>query len=376
MSDTLLVLNAGSSSVKFQLFDLTELELLIRGEAEHIGAKPILSVTDTATGEVSEQALDPLATQEGAISAILACVAMQKQTGRIKAVVHRVMHGGADYVKAVLLNRTIQQDLAALAALAPLHQPHNLAAIDIVERVLGEDRSTPVLQIACFDTAFHAGHDRLFSEFALSASVRNKGVRRYGFHGLSYAWIAKVLASDHPECSKGRVLVAHLGSGASLCAMRDGRSIDTTMSLTALDGLAMGTRCGAVDPGAILYMIRDLGMSVEMVEQACYHESGLLGLSGVSDDVAILQGRTDAASIFALDYFSLKVAQFAAMMATSMGGIETVVFTGGIGEHAEAVRQSVMSRLAYLGDLEVLVIPANEERLMAIEAKALLEALV
>lgn len=376
MSDTLLVLNAGSSSVKFQLFDLAGLELLIRGEAAHIGAHPILNFTNLATSETVEQALERATMQEGAISAILTGLTMQRQTGPIKAVAHRVMHGGAGYIKPVLLNRNIRDDLDTLSPLAPLHQPHNLAAIDIVEKVFGAYPSTPLVQIACFDTAFHAGHGRLFSQFALSAVLRNQGIRRYGFHGLSYAWIARILASDHANLFPGRVLVAHLGSGASLCAMRNGESIDTTMSMTALDGLAMGTRCGAVDPGAILYMIRDLGMSVEAVEQACYHDSGLLGLSGVSDDVALLEGLTDENSTFALDFFSLKVAQFAAMMATSMGGIDTVVFTGGIGEHAESVRQAVMSRLAYLGDLDVLVIPANEERMMAIEAKALLEMLV
>ena len=374
MGDTLLVLNAGSSSVKFQLFDDKSLDLLANGEVAHLGARPSFTATNLVTQETNVRALTPQATPELAISTIVRFIEADESVWRLKAVVHRIVHGGEFYVRPVVVTRQVLADLEKLSSLAPLHQPHNLAAIGIVDTLLKAGRSAPMPQVACFDTAFHAGHAPLFTSFALGAEVRDRGVRRYGFHGLSYEWIARALAADHPELSAKRVVVAHLGSGASLCAMRDGKSIDTTMSLTALDGLAMGTRCGALDPGAVIYMLRDLGMEVGEVEQALYNRSGLLGLSGISNDVEVLLKSSDPRAVFALDYFVLKVAQYAAMMAVSLGGLDAIVFTGGIGEHAAAVRDAVMARLTFCGDVGVLVIPANEERLMAVEAQALLDA--
>ena len=374
MGDTLLVLNAGSSSVKFQLFDDKSLDLLANGEVAHLGARPSFTATNLVTQETNVRALTPQATPELAISTIVRFIEADESVWRLKAVVHRIVHGGEFYVRPVVVTRQVLADLEKLSSLAPLHQPHNLAAIGIVDTLLKAGRSAPMPQVACFDTAFHAGHAPLFTSFALGAEVRDRGVRRYGFHGLSYEWIARALAADHPELSAKRVVVAHLGSGASLCAMKDGKSIDTTMSLTALDGLAMGTRCGALDPGAVIYMLRDLGMEVGEVEQALYNRSGLLGLSGISNDVEVLLKSSDPRAVFALDYFVLKVAQYAAMMAVSLGGLDAIVFTGGIGEHAAAVRDAVMARLTFCGDVGVLVIPANEERLMAVEAQALLDA--
>ena len=374
MGDTLLVLNAGSSSVKFQLFGDTRLDLLAKGEVAHLGAQPTFTVQTLATQETYVQALQPEATQELAISSIVRFVEAHENAWRLKAVVHRVVHGGELYIRPALVTEHVLADLEKLSSLAPLHQPHNLAAIGIIDALVNAGRSRPMPQVACFDTAFHAGHAPLFTSFALNAELRDRGVRRYGFHGLSYEWITRVLATDYPELSTKRVVAAHLGSGASLCAMKAGKSIDTTMSLTALDGLAMGTRCGALDPGAVIYMVRDLGMGVDEVEQALYNRSGLLGLSGISNDVEVLLQRSDPRAVFALDYFALKVAQYAAMMAVSLGGIDAVVFTGGIGEHAPSIRDAVMARLAFLGDVRTLVIPANEERLMAVEAKALLDA--
>lgn len=374
MGDTLLVLNAGSSSVKFQLFDDSSLGLLAKGEVAHLGGQPTFTAQTLATQETHVQALQPQATQELAISSIVRFVEARDNTWRLKAVVHRIVHGGELYVRPVLITPHVLADLEKLSSLAPLHQPHNLAAIDIIDGLLKAGGSAPMPQVACFDTAFHAGHAPLFTSFALGAELRDLGIRRYGFHGLSYEWIARVLATDYPELSAKRVVAAHLGSGASLCAMTGGKSIDTTMSLTALDGLAMGTRCGALDPGAVIYMLRDLGMDVGEVEQALYNRSGLLGLSGISNDVEVLLKSADPRAVFALDYFALKVAQYAAMMAVSLGGLDAVVFTGGIGEHAPSVRDAVMARLAFGGDVRVLVIPANEERLMAVEAKALLGA--
>ena len=374
MGNTLLVLNAGSSSVKFQLFDEASLDLLAKGEVAHLGAHPIFTAEILATQESHVQPLPPRATQELAISSIVRFVEAQENARRLKAVVHRIVHGGEFYVRPVLITPHVVAGLEKLSSLAPLHQPHNLAAIGIIDGLLRAKGSAPIPQVACFDTAFHAGHAPLFTSFALGAELRDRGLRRYGFHGLSYEWIARVLAADYPQLSAKRVVVAHLGSGASLCAMTGGKSIDTTMSLTALDGLAMGTRCGALDPGAVIYMLRDLGMEVGEVEQALYNRSGLLGLSGISNDVEVLLKSVDPRAIFALDYFALKVAQYTAMMAVSLGGLDAIVFTGGIGEHASSVRDAVMARLAFLGDVGVLVIPANEERLMALKARALLGA--
>jgi acetate kinase len=374
MNDTLLVLNAGSSSVKFQLFEYETLALLAKGEVVHIGAQPTLEAVTTATDETFSEMLQPNATQEVAIARLVAFVESHGCGWHVKAVAHRITHGGAHYIEPVLIDRRVYEDLEKLSPLAPLHQPHNLAAIDIVDALIGAKRPEPVPQIACFDTAFHAGHEPLFTTFALTADARKQGVRRYGFHGLSYEWIATALAADHPDLCAGRVVIAHLGSGASLCAMVNGKSVDTTMSMTPLDGLPMGTRCGAVDPGALMYMIRHLGMSVDDLERALYEQSGLLGLSGVSNDVEVLLGNPDSETGFALDYFALKVAQYAAMMAVSMGGMEAFVFTGGIGEHAPSLREAIMSRLSHLGDVRVLVIPANEARTMALGAKRRLEA--
>src|SRR6185437_13460984 len=376
MSDTLLVLNAGSSSVKFQLFDATTLDLLAKGEVRRIGSQPEFTAVTLVTNETYVRTLQPDATQDVAISSIVRFIAGHREDWRMKAVVHRIVHGGETYVQPVLITDQVRADLEKLCPLAPLHQPHNLAAIGIVEALVATGKFQPISQIACFDTAFHSGHARLFSDFALNASLRDGGIRRFGFHGLSYEWIARVLAADNPELSDKRVVVAHLGSGASICAMTGGKSVDTTMSMTALDGLAMGTRSGALDPGAIIYMLRELGTSVDELEQTLYHRCGLLGLSGVSDDVQTLSSSADPNAAFALEYFALKVAQFVGMMAVSMGGVDAIVFTGGIGENAQSVRDAIMARLAFLNVPTTIVIPANEERLMAIEAKRLLDLLV
>jgi acetate kinase len=202
---------------------------------------------------------------------------------------------------------------------------------------------------------------------ALPQKIRDAGVRRYGFHGLSYAWIARRLKCDHPNLGKGRVVVAHLGNGASLCALKDGESVDSTMGLTALDGLPMGTRCGAIDPGALLYLQQSLGYSAAQLTDLLYNESGLLGLSSISNDVKTLLASAEPRAAFALDYFVYKTSQSIAAMATSMGGIDGLVFTGGIGENAEPIRKRILDRLLFLGSFETLVIAANEERAMALE---------
>jgi acetate kinase len=367
MIEALMVLNAGSSSIKFQILRRDGLDVLAAGRVTRIGGAARLEARLTGG---SEEALDlkPGADHEAALAAINAFLARHAGNWRMVATVHRVVHGGADYVAPVIVTPAILAELAALTPLAPLHQPHNLAAIAASARLAGD-----IPDIACFDTAFHAGRSELFYSFAVSRALREQGVRRYGFHGLSYQWIAHELRENHPALHAGRVVVAHLGNGASLCAMRGGVSVDTTMGLTALDGLPMGTRPGSIDPGAVLFMLRHLGMSVDEVEAELYHRSGLKGLSGISNDVETLLQSDEPRAAFALDYFALRTAQQIAAMAASLAGIDALVFTGGVGENAAPVRAAILSRLGFLGDFATLVIPANEERMMGMLALQLLD---
>ncbi|CAH1660141.1 Acetate kinase [Hyphomicrobiales bacterium] len=367
MIDTILVLNAGSSSLKFQVFRSDDLSVLARGKAVRLGEPEPAMDGSLADGARERIALPQACDHDTALSAVLGFVDRNDDGWRMRAVAHRIVHGGERYADPVIVTPEVFAALEALAPLAPLHQPHNLAAVAAAGRLMGN-----IPNIACFDTAFHAGHDALTHNFALEQGLRDKGIRRYGFHGLSYQWLEMVLAEQHPALHAGRVVAAHLGNGASLCAIRGGRSIDTTMGMTALDGLPMGTRCGALDVGAVLYMFQSLGMNAEEVSNALYERSGLLGLSGLSNDVETLLNSSDPRARFALDFFALKVAQFSAAMAAAMGGIDGLVFTGGIGEHAAPVRTAILDRLGFLGDFKVLVIPANEERVMAVQAKALI----
>ncbi len=359
MTDTLLTVNAGSSSVKASLFARgSGLPLLAECHIKNIGESPVFTLScDNAE---HEQALPPASTHEDALAHILRWIAAQGKGWTLTAAAHRVVHGGQDFTEPVLVTPDVLQRLQAFVPLAPLHQPHNLAAIEILSRLKPD-----LPQIAAFDTAFHAHQDGLHKCFALPEHLRRQGIRRYGFHGLSYEWIARVLKKDHPALARGKVVAAHLGNGASLCAMHNSQSIDTTMGMTALDGLPMGTRCGALDPGAVLYMIRALGMAPEDVEDALYNDSGLKGLSGATNDVKKLLASPDPHAAFALDFLALKTAQFAAAMAVSLGGIDALVFTGGIGENAAPVRESVLKRLRFLGPFETLVIPADEDRMLA-----------
>ena len=369
MIDTVLVLNAGSSSLKFQAFRLGDLSVLARGKAVRLGEPEPAMDASLADGTRERIALPPACDHDTALAAVLAFVDRHDDAWRMRAVVHRIVHGGERFVAPVVVTPEVFAALEALSPLAPLHQPHNLAAVTAARRLMGD-----VPNIACFDTAFHAGHDALTHNFALEQGLRDKGIRRYGFHGLSYQWLEMVLAEQHPHLHAGRVVAAHLGNGASLCAIRGGRSVDTTMGMTALDGLPMGTRCGALDAGAVLYMFQSLGMTAQEVSDALYERSGLLGLSGLSNDVETLLKSDDPRARFALDYFALKAAQLAASMAAAIGGIDALVFTGGIGEHAVPVRDAIVARLRFLGTFEVLVIKANEERIMALQASACLAA--
>ncbi|UVC07909.1 acetate/propionate family kinase [Rhizobium sp. TH2] len=368
MIETLLVLDTGSSVLKFQVFASDNLTVLMRGKVSGIGTRAALEASVEGSDEVIKDILASSG-HDAALLAVLNLIDRHDDGWKIMAVVHRVVHGGQQFVEPVIVTPAILSKLEALIPLAPLHQPYNLAGIEA-----SHELAVHAADIACFDTAFHAQQDPLFTTFAIEAELRDKGVRKYGSHGISYEWISSVLAKDHPRLASGRVVAAHLGNGASLCAIRDGRSVDTTMGMTALDGLPMGTRSGAIDPGAVTFMLRELGMGAIDVEDMLYERSGLKGLSGISGDVETLLASSDPRAAFALDYFALKVAQYAAMMATSMGGIDALVFTGGIGENAAPVREAIIKRLAFLGGFKTIVIPSNEELMMALHARELLRS--
>lgn len=362
----LLVLNVGSSSIKFQVFERESLAVLMAGKVTGIGTSAQLSAR-LATAEAPISTPLPAADHDTAMAAVIELIDQHDDGWQLAAVVHRVVHGGTAFQAPVLVTPEIVAQLQALAPLAPLHQPHNLAGIAASERL-----ASHAPDIACFDTAFHARMDPLFQTFAVPESVRARGVRRYGFHGLSYEWLSHEIARTHPGLREARVVAAHLGNGASLCAMQAGRSVDTTMGMTALDGLPMGTRSGAIDAGAVIYLQRELGLDTVQVEHLLYQESGLKGLSGVSSDMQALLASADPQAAFAVDYFALKVAQYTAMLAVSMGGLDALVFTGGIGENAQPVRDAVLARLQMLGSFQTLVIAANEEKMMAMHAQRLL----
>lgn len=357
----LFVINAGSSSAKFRLFGLNEdLPLLAQGLISEIGGDSGFSAK-TIDRETMDLPPCPLNTHEEAIDHVLAWLAHNDfALEDIQAAAHRVVHGGARFSTPAFLNEDTLEYLHSITHLAPLHQPHNLLSVDILE-----DKVPGILQYGCFDTAFHANHEPLFTNFALPKEMAEKGVLRYGFHGMSYDWIASRLEKDHPHLAKGKVVVAHLGNGASLCALKEGKSIDSTMGMTALDGLPMGTRTGAIDAGAVLYLINNMGYSMEDVERILYKESGLKGLSGISSDVKVLSESKEESAAFAIEYFALKTAQYITSMAVSIGGIDGLVFTGGIGENAKNVRDIILKRLAFMPDFEHHVIPTNEERRMA-----------
>lgn len=361
MMQALLTLNTGSSSIKFRLFGLSDdLPFLLGGKVTDIGGVPVFQVHQAEDSRDETQALPKNSTHASALAHALDWLLSHQQGWELTAAAHRIVHGGARFRAPMQLDKEAVAYLRTLSPLAPLHQPHNLLAIESLWQYQPD-----LPQFGCFDTAFHAHHDAIRSAYALAESVRQKGVRRYGFHGLSYEWIAHRLQRDHPGLAQSRVVAAHLGNGASLCAMKEGKSIDTTMGMTALDGLPMGTRCGTIDAGAVIYMQRELGLHIDTLEQLLYNESGLQGLSGISNDVKALSESSDDRASFALDYFVWKCTQHIAAMAATLGGMDALVFTGGIGENAQDIRARIIAGLSFLPSFEILVIPANEERSMA-----------
>ncbi len=365
MIDALLVLNTGSSSLKFQAFARETLDQLIAGKVLGIGSAAVFQADMQDQPQLQRRL--SRSDHESALAEVINHIDRHDENWRLNAIVHRVVHGGVEFTHPVVVTPQILECLKALSPLAPLHQPHNLAGIAASSRIAPD-----ALDIACFDTAFHAGRAQLFECFALPRKFHDQGIRRYGFHGLSYEWIARCLQNDRPDLAAGKVVVAHLGNGASLCAISGGRSVDTTMGMTALDGLPMGSRCGALDPGVVTHLDRS-GLDANEIDRLLYEESGLKGLSGISNDVATLLASTDPAACFALDYFILKIAQFVAGMTVSLGGLDALVFTAGIGENAAPIRDGVVDRLMFMPTFETLVIPTNEEKMMAIHANELLE---
>jgi acetate kinase len=348
MSETILVVNAGSSSIKFQLFSVgagDELRRRLKGQIEGIGVHPRL----VAKGVGGETLIDKTWPGPDAadVPAALGKVVefLRAQIGSFPtAVGHRVVHGGPDYSEPILIDDAVIERLQAFAPLAPLHQPNNLGPIRTLRQ-----RQLQLPQIACFDTAFHRGHPEVADRYALPEHFYQEGLRRYGFHGLSYEYVASQLPNVAPDIAKGRVVVAHLGSGASMCAMHAGKSVESTMGFTALDGLPMGTRPGQLDAGVVLYLLTEKGMSAGDIEHLFYHDCGLKGLSGVSNDVRDLLASSDPRAKFALDYFVYRIALFAGMLGAAMEGIDAFVFTAGVGENAPAIRNAVALRLSWLG---------------------------
>jgi acetate kinase len=348
----ILTINAGSSSLKFSLWHLAgrdDLQEALRGEIEKIGIAPRLAARTPAGDTVLDKTFGSRGaglTHEALLQELFAQRVWDRGDGRLVAVGHRVVHGGPALVEPVVIGDAVMDRLSQLEPLAPLHQPHNLSAIRACASM-----APGVPQVACFDTAFHHTMDPVARRLGLPRVYAEAGVRRYGFHGLSFEFIARRLRTIDPAVAGGRVIVAHLGNGASLCAMRGGKSVDTTMGFTALDGLLMGTRPGTLDPGAVTYLMRQRAMTAGEVEDMLYHCSGLLGVSGMSSDMRTLLASGEPHAREAVDLFVFRAAREIGAMAASLEGLDCLVFTAGIGEHAPAIRAGICARCAWLGVL-------------------------
>ncbi len=345
--DVLLVVNAGSSSLKFQIFEVsgTALERRFRGQMDGIGTRPRLKAASADGTVLVDRTYEPAAIKDLPAAIAETREWLQSLGGMsLRAIGHRVVHGGPDYAQPMLIDHELLDKLATFQDLAPLHQPNNLAPIR-----LAMDINPDVPQIACFDTAFHRGHEVHTDCYALPWAFYEAGVRRYGFHGLSYEYIAERLVEVAPAIAGGRLIVAHLGSGASMCALKDGRSLETTMGFTALDGLPMGTRPGQMDPGVVLYLIDQKGMSSSEVTDLLYRSSGLKGLSGISGDMRDLLASGEPQAALAIDHFIHRCALNAGMLAGALGGLDAFVFTAGVGENAPLIRARIAKRLEWLG---------------------------
>jgi len=349
MVEHILVVNAGSSSLKFEVFEIGSGEALkrrLKGKIDGIGIRPRFQAHDGEGTAAIDESFDPktIKTLPEALNVVRQRLRDYFAGIMPSAVGHRVVHGGPKYSTPALVDDAVIEELRQLIPLAPLHQPSNLAPIQEIRA-----RSREIPQVACFDTAFHRGHPEIADRYAIPHALYAEGVRRYGFHGLSYEYIAGRLPDVAPEIAAGRVVVAHLGSGASMCALVGGRSIESTMGFSALDGLPMGTRCGQIDPGVLLYLLNQKGMKPKDVEYFLYHDCGLKGLSGLSSDVRDLLSGCNPQGKAAVEFFTYRVALLAGSLVAAMGGVDGFVFTAGIGENAPAIRQDIARRLAWLG---------------------------
>ena len=384
MDDYAVVLNAGSSSLKFCIYRRPERNgwgLDSRGQIEGIGSSPRFSVK-SGTGETLDdrQVGGTVVDARTALESLAGWMRSRYSGARVLGVGHRVVHGGSKFFGPTIVTPQVLEDLRTLIPLAPLHQPYNLAAIEAVGAYL-----PGVPQVACFDTSFHRGQAAVAELVPLPRQICGPGVQRYGFHGLSYEYIASTLPHVAPDIANGRVIVAHLGSGASLCAMKNARSVDSTLGFTALDGLCMGTRPGALDPGVVLYLFQGLGLSVSEVETILYKKSGLLGISGISNDMRDLLASAETGARLAVDYFVYRAIKELGALAAVLGGLDGLVFTAGIGERSTEIRRRICEASAWLGveldatrnaahgprisrdgsPVSVWVIPTNEELMIA-----------
>ena len=391
MPDAIAVLNAGSSSIKFSLFAERdrELELTARGQAEGIYTDPRFVAKDRSGKTVAEKSWGEGAKlgHDGALDHLVAFVRAELGQQELAGIGHRVVHGGLEYSKPVRVDAKVLSALEKYVPLAPLHQPHNLAPI----RTLLQ-RAPDLPQVACFDTAFHRAQTEVAQAFALPRSITERGVRRYGFHGLSYEYIAQAFPAHDAKAAAGKVIVLHLGNGSSMCAMQNGRSVASTMGFTAVDGLPMGTRCGSIDPGVMLYLMDEMKMDARAIEKLIYQQSGLLGVSGISSDMRALLASANPNAKAAIDLYVYRIGREMGSLAAALGGLDAIVFTAGIGENSAVLRERACRDARWLG-VEVdakanasggprissgasrasaWAIPTNEELMIARHTKAVL----
>ena len=391
MTDAIAVLNAGSSSLKFSLYAAEggELALVAGGQAEGLFTAPRFVAKDDAGNLIDEKSWGEGTRlgHEGALDHLVGVLRARFSGYRLAAVGHRVVHGGPEYARPVRVDAAVVDALAKYIPLAPLHQPHNLAPIRLL---LSRDPKLP--QVACFDTAFHRGQAPVAQAFALPRAITDRGVLRYGFHGLSYEYIAQALPRYDARAAEGKAVALHLGNGASMCAMAGGRSVASTMGFTAADGLPMGTRCGSLDPGVMLYFMQELRMDAAAIEKLIYQQSGLLGVSGVSSDMRALEASDEPGARAAIDLFVYRIGRELGSLTAALGGLDAIVFTAGIGEHSASLRERVCVDAAWLGvalDREAnarhasristptsrvtaFVIPTNEELMIARHTRSVL----
>ena len=385
MKEAILVINAGSSSIKFSVFfnEDGDLNLQSRGQIEGIGVSPKFIAKDNSNKilENKEWGNEKTINHEFLLKFLIDWLNQNLKGAKVKAAGHRVVHGGSDFTKSVMVTDEIISKLEKLIPLAPLHQPHNLAAIKALKKVYPD-----LVQVACFDTSFHTTNPDVLRHFFIPRELEKEGVKKYGFHGLSYEYIANTLKESYPDVADKKVVIAHLGSGSSMCVIDKGLSVFTSMGLTALEGLPMGTRPGNLDSGVILYLMREKKMTADQIESFLYKKSGLLGLSEISNDMRVLEESSDPRAKETIEAFSWRICQMVGSLAATVGGMDALVFTAGIGENSPLLRAAVCEKLAWMGvkideklnqtkgtnsinmeasKVKVLVIPTNEELMIA-----------